>query len=301
MILRTLQSLKFDNLKSVNVIFKETRLVLALLVFTASPLYSATKASFLIVEHPEAFVIYNRYQQLLTDAEKQAFVPYTPFRILDEKGTLGDGFTPCLKGEADGQVVFLLRDEGGALSGENLAGRISYFRNVILIDDTIESVSMRLVVADPTRSQASTISAGSVIHRVFSAGGQTYVKVAGVHEQFGWVDFRRTAVGRDWKAVEEIRLSRSEQLRKVLPQISVKLHEVNAKLAELCNRLGLAIARPPQWKAEAGNAHLICSLDSEIPVGIFSRSSVLLGKSLETILLGTNLRIDSSPGRIEIR
>ncbi len=301
MILRTLQSLTFDNLKSVNVIFKETRLVLALLVLTTSPLYSAINASFLIVQRPEAFVMYNRYQQLLTDAEKRVFVPYIPFRIIDEKSVLGDGFTPCLKGEMDGQVVFLLRDEGGALSGENLAGRISYFRNVILIDDTIESVSTRLVVADPTRSRTSTISPGTVIHRLFIAGGQTYVKVAGAREQFGWVDFRGTTVGRDWKAVEEIRLSRSEQLRKVLPQISVKLREVNTKLAELCKRLGSAISRPPQWKAEAGSEKLICSLDSEIPIGVFSRSSALLGKSLETILLGTNLRIDSSPGRIEIR
>lgn len=285
--------------------FKTIRAALALLclvaaLLTPTALQANGRASFVIVERPEALVIYNRYQQLLSENEKRALVPFLPINILDERTILSDGFTPCLKGDRKGDVVFLLRDESGSLAGERAAGRITYFRNATETHDTVECLAGAITLLDPAKSRRTRLASGTLARRIFVAQGLSYVEILGSREEYGWIDFRSLAKGRDWKSIEGTGVPRSEQLRKVIPPIKTKLNEVNEKLAELFKRLGSAASRPPRWNAEEGPAQIMCTLESELPVEQFARSSQLLAKNLETILLGTDLVVSSSPGRIEI-
>jgi hypothetical protein len=72
---------------------------------------SRAAAEYLIVEHTDQLLIYNKYQQRVTRQEKEAFVPFLPLRILEANGVLNDNYTPYIKVELDGGIFFLIKND----------------------------------------------------------------------------------------------------------------------------------------------------------------------------------------------
>ena len=265
---------------------------------------SATRAGYLIIEHPQQLVIYNQYQQRVSPSEKSAFLSNVPFRILNSNDVLGDGFTRCMKVELGGKNFFLEKDENGTLLGAEGAGARQQYNAAEVLEDTIEILrSDRLVLSDMHLLRTADVEVGARILRVFRLDGNVYGKLLGSNERYGWINLG-DAASRDWRVAREFGLSVSDQLQKILPQIEIRLKEVNEKLNRLYehfNKKSAQRRQPPQWELRRAGNSISCILLPEGSADQISESSILLGKNFEGLLLGTDLRVAVSPGRLEIR
>lgn len=281
-----------------------TAVVITALLLSLSPVSANTKADFLILEEVRTLFIYNQYQQQISSLEKAEFLPFTPFRILNPDDVLGDGFTPCMRVEAGNRTYFFEKDTGGQLAGAEGVPFERTYRNATLVGDTVEVLNdNRVILHDPVRAQRTPLAQGAVVVRLFELQGFTYVRMLGSGSRFGWVQFGESRAGRDWRVLKQTGTSTLEQLERTLPLVRVRVQEVNAKLSRLYeyfNRASAQQLQPPLWKVEQQGNAAVCVLESADPANAFSESTRLLGKSIEGVILGTSLRVSSTPGRIEI-
>lgn len=266
--------------------------------------FSATHADYLVVERPQQLVIYNQYQQRASPSEKSALLSNVPFRILNPHDVLGDGFTRCMKVELGGKNFFLEKDENGTLLGAEGAGARQMYSSAEVLEDTIEILKAnRLVLSDMRQSRMTDLQEGDRVIRIFRLSAKVYGKLLGAYERYGWINLG-DVLSKDWRVARELGLSVSDQLQKVLPQIEVRLKEVNEKLTSLYehfNRKSSQRRQPPQWQLQRVGNSISCILLPDGSGDQFAKSSILLGKNLEGLLLGTDLRVADSPGRLEIR
>lgn len=259
---------------------------------------------FLIVERPGKLLIFNRYQQQLKSDESEALLPFIPFRILSEHDVLGDGFTPCMKVEANGAPFYLLKDDNGGLTGVREAGTVRTIRNASVLRDSVEIVAARGVVLwDPTERTKRTLPRGSIVARQFSFNGMTYVQ--GVpSKHYGWVRLDASTEQQHWRLLMRRASRPSEDLARVLPAIVQRVEEVNGKLRLLFDHLNTKTSRHlsvPSWRVQRSDDSISCILETSLPVNHFGESSFLLGKRIESTVLGTSLRVYVAPGAIQVR
>ncbi len=284
-----------------------TKSALLLAVFLASAAVSSAgrKATFLIVEHPGAFTIFNQYQQRVSEQESSTLPQFIPFAILNADDVLGDGFTACMKVEVGGTIFFLGKEEDGTMQGGSQSGLQRFVRDASAIGDTIEILrSNRLTFTDPRQVQSSFLDEGMRVVRVFRNGGLTYVKLLGASQLYGWVNFESAVQGRDWGYAKLVGVALADQLQKVLPQMQRKVKDVNAKLTMLFehfNKTSFERKAPPEWKVEQSGLTLRCILFSDISSEKFSETTQALAKTFESFVLGSELRVIAAPGRIEVR
>lgn len=144
---------------------------------------------------------------------------------------------------------------------------------------------------------------GTLLLRIFRHNRLTYAK-SFFPERYGWVNLEERAEKREWKLVKGEAPSASQQLQRVLPNVMLKVEEVNEKFSQLFNHFNKKKSeqrQAPQWRVQTTSNVVVCLLEKSLSPKTFAESSTLLGKNIESVLLGTNLRALSSPGRIEIR
>lgn len=268
-------------------------------------LSSASRAEdFLIVERSANLHIFNRYQQRLTSEERQNLLPFTPFRIISAADVLGDGFTPCLRVEADGNLYFIQKDERGELLGASRAGFIRKVAGATMHRDSIEVLDPAgLPMLDPRRQGRVSVARGGVLVRIFSVAGLTYA-YSPFFRQYGWVNLEPTGAGRRWRVHTREPVSIAQPVMRVVPAIRQRVEEVNAKLRGLFEHLNAKGPRhldPPQWQVRISAGSVICTLVTSLPPQRFAESSALLARRIEGALLGTDLRVQASPGNIQVR
>ncbi|MBX2990960.1 MAG: hypothetical protein KF749_07305 [Bacteroidetes bacterium] len=285
-------------------LMRGTAFVITALFLLLSPVSANTKADFLVLGEVRLLFVYNQYQQQITNSEKAEFLPFTPFRILNPDDMLGDGFTPCMRVEVGNRIYFFEKDTGGQLAGVEGGMFQRTYRNATLLGDTVEVLSgNRVILHDPARTQKSPLAQGAVVVRLFEHQGFAYVRTLGAGSRFGWIQFGESRAERDWRILKQAGTSTLEQLERTLPLIRVRVQEVNATLSRLYdffNRESSHQLQPPQWKVEQQGNTALCVLESAASADAFSESTRLLGKSIEGVILGTSLRVSSTPGRIEI-
>lgn len=263
-----------------------------------------TKADFLLVERPHELRIRNQYQQEMSPAEKAGLVAFSPFKILKADDLLGDGFTPCMKVEAGGVLFFLQKETDGTLLGAASAGFHEVVRSAIPLSDTVQITAKNGVAfTNPQKTNRATLARGTTFVRVFRSKEWTYGKALSP-ERFGWLRLDANGEGKEWTVVKQQLPTSSEQLVRVLPKVEVKVNDVNNKLALLFDHFSRTTRRSvqaPRWILTTDPDSIVCVLDSSLDPQAFAESTALLGKTLEAVLLGTTLRVLTSPGRIAIR
>jgi hypothetical protein len=283
--------------------FGRAYLLLAAVHIPSLLLAAGERADFLVVEHPHRLLLYNQYQQQLSSQEQAQLIPFAPIKLLNSEDVLGDGFTPCVRGELEGRIIYILKEKSGALTGAERAGDIRTFKNTTIVGDTIEVLrSGRMFVSDP-RQKESSLRAGTRLVRIFRHDGVTYVKSLDGRQVFGWTTLDDLVEGRDWAVTRKSGPTRNEQLEKIFPGVMLKVNEVNAKFAQLFKHFNTTTSQqhpPPRWRVEHSGGALAIILDADVAAETFSQTSQVLGKSIETLLLGTDLRVSSSPREVEI-
>jgi hypothetical protein len=286
-------------------LIRKHRLALFLsLVVAPAGLHARGGGEFLLIQHPERLVVYNRYQQQATEAERDALKPFVPIRIVKAQALLPDGYTRCMEVEIDGAAYFVLMDKKGRLSGSGPLGSEKRFHNTALLSDTVEILREQTVEFLPIDAPSGLLQKGEKVVRIFRDQDRVYCRRTGGEPVYGWTSLAGKGGGRNWKVLT----TSASQLTSIPPAIVEKVesridqtNRLLAKLFEHFNNETHQQKEIPHWEVESSRTAISCTLES-IPGGeSFERSTPYLVKDIENIVLGSNLAVSHSPGRIEIR
>lgn len=284
------------------------RVGLVLLIMLLASFGKAQAADFIIVEHPSRLLLYNQYQQRASSEERASLQPFTPFRILTLHDVLGDGFTRCMKVSANGTVFFFQKTESGEVVGMREAGYVLSIRDAVVMGDTVEVLTAAgLNMHDPAQRVTKKLPRGSRCVRIFASEGRTYVRDPGT-KLYGWIRLTPGGEGKGWRVVRE-RPPAEDEFARVLPAIVQRVQDVNAKVRFLFEHYGQKLSggesslqvAAPQWRIETTDERIQCVLETALPLEGFHESSALLAKRIEGAVLGTRLRVQAMPGRIDVK
>jgi hypothetical protein len=224
-------------------------------------------------------------------------------QILEPDDFLGDRLTPCLRVMVDRRLFFVLKDGSGGIQGTPQLGYHAILRDARMLTDTVEIGSPGgLPLSHPSGGLRQTLPRGTRVARLFEHGGKTYIHPLDGGNLYGWVE---APAADAWRQSAGTLPTRPAPVApELLPRVESALGEVNAvygQLYGLLNRQTGRGERVPHWSAVATDSSILCTLENHTQPSGAARSSALLAKRLESLLLGTSLRITSSAGRVEIR
>ncbi len=258
---------------------------------------------YLLVEHVENLLIYNRYQQRITPEERKIIVPFSPMKILDAAAKLNDDFTPCLKVEIQGNVYYLIKVDTLELLGKNKLGMMHVYKDVIPLSDTVRLAAVKMNLITPDKKKTFQLQRGKILERYFRLGGKTFVRLVGSRPQYGWIDLsdptEYIVIGTKKTPNSDLPLTDAMQKR-----IQSKLIEANTALKALFayfNAETNTRKTAPQWRFLALERQYACVLEPVEYAEKYSESTRYLAGDIDNILLGTNYDAAGSPGKIDIR
>ena len=262
-------------------------------------------STFLIVERPQHLRLYDRYQQSLPDPGKAGIEPFLPLKVLHEHDLLGDGLTPCMRVEAHGSEFFLGLQGESELIGSAQLGFRGTFPQATELQDTVEvRVAGRILLLSPQRSARRLLAQGARAARLFQTDTLVFVRMLLPTQEFGWLRLPEQTSGSDWSILEQAPRAATGPLADIVPRLRPILAGTNAALTSLFTHLNSTTGKRrgiPQWEIITTDSSMLVELHDGGESAAFAESSQLLAKRLESVLLGTQLRIIAQPGRIEIR
>lgn len=265
---------------------------------------SAEEAEFFVAEHPAKFVIYNRYQQVLSVEDRGALVPFEPIRVVDAFDVLGDGITPCMKVEIRGDVYYLLLEAEGRLAGELHAGVITFYHRVRPLADTILVMRSGSLRFEPAGSTAATfLPAGEHLIQIFRYASRTFVYRRAPPRVYGWVSLKSSDENRLWMIAKEVTVARSAITGRIKDSVASRVARVNSILEGLFNYFNRTTPHPrpiPRWTAELSDSAITCTIDAVGSPDVYGESTRSFARDLENVVLGSGLGVFSSPGKIVI-
>jgi hypothetical protein len=287
--------------------------VLALIVLpvllTASLIDSAdaqpASAEFLVFERPDRLRIYDRFEQYVSDPASRGLTPFAAVQVVSERGTLGDGITPVMAVRINGEAHYLVRDpESGGLVGERDLGSVTRVRNARAYWDSLEIIAPAGVTFTPASGgRRRTLGAGTPVYRLFSSGGRTYVRTLDASVEHGWLGAGPEADGTLWRRPKRAVTDVSGAASELIDRIRERVRETNLLISGIYAAVERESSRrlqAPQWRVDVDGSAVRCSL-APVPADSARISTVLLGKHIESLTLGTRYRVHTSPGLIEVR
>jgi hypothetical protein len=266
---------------------------------------SKAAAEYLIVEHCDQLLIYNKYQQRMNRQEKEAFIPFVPLRILDSRGVLNDNYTPCMKVELDGSIFYLIKNDRTTLMGEGKIGLNQIYRNVILVQDTVQLMTKRsAVLISPDYTQRIALRKSEKLVRYFQKGDLTYIRSLGAPMRFGWARLDGMVRALPPQSKEEDAMKNPGVPDKTLERVHMKFNEVNTVLAHVFmyfNNQSSLKKSIPQWHSAESEGGIAYVLEPHVFGSHFPESDRYLLRDLDNILFGTVYSLIYSPGKIEIQ
>jgi hypothetical protein len=279
--------------------------ILPLSVTSPAIVMAGEREDYLIVENVSHLLIYDKYQQVITDQERATLPQFVPMRIASRNDLLSDGFTPCMKVEINDDVFYLIMDKDRNLIGARTIGFSKTYDHVIPLHDSIRVLTDRSVeFSTPMRTQKHFLGKGEKIIRVFLVKDWTYVQRTGRVPAFGWIALRGQREGRDWSPIKERATAGDLLPERIVREVREKIDGTNALLTRLFTYFNVRTHQNqqiPQWQVSVTDSTMTCVLYNPPPGHNFAESTMYLSRDLENSVLGTELKVFSSPGKIDIR
>jgi len=284
---------------------------LIVLAFLLTPFLSGSadaqpaSAEFLIIERPGPLRIYDRFEQHVTDPASRGLTPFAAVQLVAERGTLGDGITPVMSVRINGEPHYLIRDpETGGLVGERELGTVTRVRGARAHWDSLEILAQSGVAFTPgSGARRRTLAARTHVYRLFSSAGRTYARTLEGPADYGWLGAGPEADGRLWGRPTQAIVETPAASSDLVDRIQERVGQTNLLISRIYSTVEREASRrlqAPQWRVNVEGTAIRCSL-APVPADSARASTVLLGKHLESLTLGTGFRVHTSPGLIEVR
>jgi hypothetical protein len=267
--------------------------------------HSKTAAEYLIIEHVDQLLVYNKYQQRITKQEKGAFVPFVPMRILESNGVLSDSYTQCMKVELNRNIYYLIKNNGTTLMGAEKLGLNQIYRNVVLLQDTVQLIiKSNAVLISPDYTQRIALRKGEKLVRYFQDDDLTYIRPLAAPIRFGWARLGGMVYTTPLQGKELDEHTRTGIQDKTLERIEMKFSEVNTLLINIFmyfNKQSFQKKGVPQWHSFESERSITYVLEPQSYRSSFPESDRYLSRDVDNILIGSSYIMTYVPGKIEIR
>jgi hypothetical protein len=276
-----------------------------LLIPPAEAQHSKSAAEYLIVEHIDQLLIYNKYQQRITRQEQEAFIPYVPMRILESNAVLNDNYTQCMKVELDGSIFFLIKNDETSFMGAEHLGFNHVYRNVTPLQDTVQLMTKSgAVLISPDKTRRFSLQDSDKLIRYFQDGDLTYIRLLFTISQFGWARLGSAVRVITLQAQERDTHTLTGNPDKTLGRVETKFKEVNTLLTNIFmyfNKRSNEKKTVPQWHSVESEKSVVYVLEPQLYGASFPETDRYLTRDLDNILLGTLYIMSYTPGKIEIQ
>jgi hypothetical protein len=270
-----------------------------LLAIAGAAAGAGERHAFLILQHPDRFTLFNRYQQRLTTNEYRTLPKLAVMLVVREDDRLGDGLTRCAAVELDGETFYIRRDDDGVFPTRG--GKAAFFRNAIALGDTIELRKTQLL--KPVEGSGGVpLSARSRAVRVFSSNGNTFVRVLSSGKYAGWLTLPAAHEGSTWIIVREHHVPDNQG-----PDVMIRLAPVVADANRVmqisfdrCVVPGGPRPSAPSFRLRTTKDGLLCVLEPASYAASFEGSTAALLSEIQRALIGTSIHPALAGGSIVI-
>ena len=292
--------------------FRAVPLLVGWLIFSSFPAEAqGERLEFFIVQYPSQLILYNKYEQKISFDKLRQLPEYLPVKILERNVYLSDGFTPVMKGEINGELIYIATDETGETVNSDLIGYHRFFRNCLPVNDTVVVITSQTVFlakrptfANSGESEKRFLEPGDKLRRLFRWRNWTYVEKTGRWKEYGWSYLSSVQENRSWQMVEPVWESTDTRFSRIVQEVERELNEVNILLEQLFSRLSRSTGHqlsPPYWRMEVWEEQINGYRDNASDANAFSESTRLLVNRLQNIVQGTPYRVTLRDGVIIIR
>lgn len=265
--------------------------ILLLLTLTRIAAISQT-TDFLIVENPSALTIYNKYQQYISDQIREQFVPFTPFRIVEETELLSDQITQASRVLFNHQVLFLLKDEAEKYIPDN-DEYIKLFKNCEIYGDSIRVLkNLRIsIFAKPEqqyqKNKHTYLYAGQVCNRIFKFRNLYYIKLLSNSTIYGWTLLPRSG----WEINQQSDISSASIPENLISRLQLRIESANQDYEKVFNYFNKKYNQDkmiPNWNLEISENEIQGILIDPSLAAQLKNSNRYLKQDLDNIFLGSN-------------
>ena len=250
-----------------------------------------------IIENPSALIIYDNYQQRLTENEKNLLPEFSAWRIVDANQTLSDQFTNTIKTEHNQKLYFIQVSSDGELINGSLAGHINKIRKATIQGDTVRVTHSNQISLQHGDSKIR-LSEGVLIQRIFVYRNRTFARDIVSHIS-GWIEGNGSA---NW----EVYLPQKSNLvleQQIFSRIDHIFNSYNVRLDKLfifLNKFYKKSKISPQWYPEESPPDLKYTMRPKEYINQFSDSQAYLVQELKDLLYGSFYQLSSVDGQIII-
>ena len=261
----------------------------------------AQRADYLIVENPSSLIILDKYEQ----NSSTEFLPFAPFRILEEHTLLSDDLTPALKVELQGKKLFIIRNDDGKIARQESSGYLHIFRNCTPLGDSIRVLKDRSLLFyekyfNQKPNQRDYLQKNDILIRIFKYKQSYYVKRINRSPAYGWC---RLPVSKSWRKLEQQSAGQpilSESLRLRIKTFIAQINRTYENYFDYFNRTYNRHFSPPRWQiSESDNGMDLAFVG--LPYGNLKRSNEVVVRNLETLLLGSGFTVSQIDDMLHIR
>lgn len=261
------------------------------------------EADFLIIEDPSVYSFLNEYEQPVSESEKSAFIPCSPFQIVSLGEQLGDQITSAARFIFNGKTCFILTDE----KFQRIRKKVTWekvFRKCQIINDTVTCKrALTLSVKEPGNARKITLQKGASLKRVFTSNGLWYCSAISSNGAFGWLQG-----GAENFEVTEKKVSMQTQsysLIEISDRIKARLENANAQYDTFFTYFNKKTAQSrsiPSWSMQINGNNIYCILKGSSLIDKYlEKSTHYIISDIEHILLGKPFQTSYNKGQIIIR
>lgn len=274
------------------------RLIIIFYFFVVCILSAQQIGDFIIVENPQALVILNKFKQPINNTEKFIFTKNKPLFITNIEGLLNDGVRAFTEIEVNNNKYYLLKEIKGKYYGEQNAGFIQKYFNKRFYYDTLKILSTNgNTLFDVDKKSKMSLNIGDLLVRVFEDNNLVYVKLP--NNNYGWLRLGKKNVDYSIIKTDKIRIVKiSKQITDDITKKFEYVNKLNEKIYTTLNKLKNKKNIPPKWKVTVTDSRIIATLNKDFEK--FGNSNKQLVNKLETIVIGTGLKVILNKNNIEI-
>lgn len=274
-----------------------SKLVLIYL-FIITEIFASNIGNYLIFDNPSKLVILNKFKQPINEKERGLFVKNKPLLVTKQNGILNDGVRGYTEIEINGNKYYLLKELGGKYYQQNDAGLPKVYNNKKYYYDTLKILTENgNGVFEIDKKTKKKLKAGSLIIRVFEDGNLYYVKF--FDNGYGWMQFGKYNKDYELLKTENINTNRfTKSLIAKIKEFFKNSDKLNDKIFSELNKVKNKKLDTPKWNLLISDKRIIATLNYSLEK--FNESNIQLVNKLETIVLGTGLKVRLNKNNIEI-
>ena len=273
------------------------KIVVIYLILIAE-IFAGYTGNYLIFDNPGKLVILNKFKQPINEKERGLFVKNKPLLVTKQNGILNDGVRGYTEIEINGNKYYLLKELNGKYYQQNDAGLPKLYNNKRYYYDTLKIITAKgNNFFEIDKKTKKNLKEGSLVVRVFEDSNLYYVKV--LNNGYGWLQ-----PGKFNKDYELLKTKNKNTIRFTKP-ILAKIKEffsnsdkLNEKIFIELNKIKHKKLLAPKWELLITDKRIVATLN--YPFEKFNESNIQLVNKLETIVLGTGLKVRLNKNNIEI-